>query len=347
MITNPTAQRALRGHLPQRPTPRTATTGKHHAHLATRLTPRDRWLARMLHEHKVFTTGQIVALCYPTMRAANHRLLALYKWRVLDRFQPFLGCGTAQMHYVLDIAGSALLAYEDGLDPRQLGYRHEDAIGIAHSLRLAHTVGVNAFFAALVALSRHSYTCGRLTAWWSELRCNRLFGDMVRPDAYGRWSEHDHQIEFFFEFDFGTEDLGKLSSKLHGYEKLARTTGIITPVLMWLPTNRRETTARRALIDTLSNLDQPRLVPVATTAADIACTPGDNNPTAARWLPLSGPPSQRSGRLRLIELAQLWPHTATSQTPVAAPLPANPQTCGHLTPPVPLPPASSIDRFRG
>src|SRR3954452_22092739 len=83
MISNPTPQRALRGHMPKRPTPRAATTGEHHAHLAGRLTVRDRWLARMLHEHKVFTTQQIVELCYPSARAANHRLLDLFKWRVV------------------------------------------------------------------------------------------------------------------------------------------------------------------------------------------------------------------------------------------------------------------------
>ena len=52
-----------------------------------------------------------------------------------------ISTGTAPMHYVLDIAGAVALAYEDGLEPKQLGYRHEDAIGIAHSLRLAHAVG--------------------------------------------------------------------------------------------------------------------------------------------------------------------------------------------------------------
>ncbi|MBE1579456.1 MULTISPECIES: hypothetical protein [Pseudonocardiaceae] len=69
---------------------------------------------------------QVVELCHPTMRAANHRLLDLFKGRVVDRFQRF------------------------------------------------------------VALSRQPGAArGRLTAWWSELRCGRLFGGMVRPDAYG------------------------------------------------------------------------------------------------------------------------------------------------------------------
>ncbi|GAB3474312.1 protein involved in plasmid replication-relaxation [Amycolatopsis cihanbeyliensis] len=346
MISNPTPQRALRGHMPQRPTPRAATTGEHHAQLAGRLTLRDRWLTRMLHEHKVLTTQQIVELCYPSMRAANHRLLDLFKWRVVDRFQPFVSSGTAPMHYVLDIAGSVALAYEDGLDPKQLGYRHEDAIGIAHSLRLAHTVGVNGFFTTLVALSRRPGARGQLTAWWSELRCGRLFGDMVRPDAYGRWREDGHRIEFFLEFDFGTEDLGKLAHKLHGYEKLATATGITTPVLVWLPTNRRETTARRAFVDALCQLDHPTLVPVATSTADIADIAGENNPTVPRWLPVAGSSSRRPGRLRLVELAQLWPQidgptTAPSSTAAQAQqAPAEPAA------PDPLPPPLPTSRFR-
>lgn len=336
MISNPTPQRALRGHMPQRPTPRAATTGEHHAQLAGRLTPRDRWLARMLHEHKVLTSHQIIDLCYPSKRAANHRLLDLFKWRVVDRFQPFVSRGTAPMHYVLDIAGAVALAYEDGLDPKKIGYRHEDAMGIAHSLRLAHTVGINGFFTSLVAISQRPGIDGRLTAWWSELRCRRLFGDMVRPDAYGRWCEDGREIEFFLEFDFGTEDLGTLSSKLHGYEKLAAATGISTPVLMWLPTNRRETTTRGALTNKLAQLDRPTLVPIATSAPDVA---GERNPAAAKWLPIPTSAIRRSGRLRLAELAQLWPQ-AIPPTAAQASVPAR-EAPAALTAPEPLPPPTS------
>lgn len=343
MISSPTPQRALRGHMPQRPTPRAATTGQHHAQLARRLTLRDRWLARMLHEHKVLTTQQIVELCYPSLRAANHRLLDLYKWRVLDRFQPFVTTGTAPMHYVLDIAGAVALAYEDGLDPKQLGYRHEDAIGIAHSLCLAHTVGINGFFSTLVALSQRAGAPGRLTAWWSERRCSRLFGDMVRPDAYGRWRENGHQLEFFLEFDFGTEDHGKLSRKVRGYEKLAKTTGITTPVLIWLPNNHRETNARRALTAALSQLDDPALVPIATSSFNLAGVVGENNPAATQWLPIAGPPSRLPGRLRLVQLAQLWPH---STRPAEAQPTASGQALTQLVAPQPLPPFVPASRIR-
>lgn len=100
MITNPTRQRALRGHKPTRPTPRVANTAEHQAVLAWRLTPRDKWIARMLWEHKVLTAHQITALAFPSFRSGRMRLRELYLWGVVDRFQPFVTLGTAPMHYV-------------------------------------------------------------------------------------------------------------------------------------------------------------------------------------------------------------------------------------------------------
>jgi len=341
MITNLPPQRALRGHLPPRIAPRAAATAEHHAHLAPRLQPRDRWLARMLFEHKVFTSHQIAQLAWPSVRAANLRLLQLYRWRVIDRFQPFVTLGSAPMHYVLDIAGATALAHEDGLDLKNLDYRHDREIGRAYSLRLAHTIGTNGIFTALIAQARHAADSGHLTAWWSETRCARHFGDIVRPDAYGRWHEHDRELEFFLEFDFGTEALSILASKLAGYERLAATTSIITPILVWLPTTRRETGARRALATTLRALDRPHLVPLATTSSELLGLPRALDPTAARWLPI-GPPHD-PGRLRLIDLTHAWPalpppstsatrSASSSRTATTSAAPTG------LLPPSPMPP---------
>jgi hypothetical protein len=350
VISNPTPQRQLRGHMPQRPTPRAATTGEHHAQLAGRLTARDRWLARMLHEHRVLTTQQIVDLAFPAVRSANHRLLELYKWRVVDRFQPFVHTGTAPMHYVLDIAGAVALAYEDGLEPKDLRYRHDAAIGIAHSLRLAHSVGTNGFFTNLVALSRRPGAPHRLTTWWSETRCGRHFGDMVRPDAYGRWREMGKEIEFFLEFDFGTEDLATLARKLRGYEKLAAATAITTPVLFWLPSNRREASARRALTEARAQLDRPTLVPAATSAAGLGTVAGENTPASARWLPIQGKDSHSSRRLRLAALSDVWPTTtASSSTTTSVGVSTGTNTTpapAELTPPTPMPPEQPTYRIR-
>lgn len=80
MITNPTRQRALRGHKPTRPHPRAANTAEHQAVLAWRLTPRDKWITRMLWEHRVLTPHQITALAFPSFRSGCQRLRELYTW---------------------------------------------------------------------------------------------------------------------------------------------------------------------------------------------------------------------------------------------------------------------------
>lgn len=317
MSTYPTPQRQLRGHMPSRPTSRLASTGEHQAWLARRLTARDRWLARMLYEHRVLTTHQIAELAWPTVRAANHRLLDLYGWRVIDRFQPFVTTGSAPMHYVLDVAGAVQLAHEDGLDPKSLGYRHQAALGIAHSLQLAHTVGTNGFFTSLVAGS-----CGPmrgLTTWWSERRCATYFGDVVRPDGYGRWTEAGAVLEFFLEHDCGTETLDRLTDKVRRYAGLATRTGISTPVLFNFPGSRREANARQAF----AALADVASVPVITTNAKFP-----SSVAAQRWLPVV---STRSGRLRIGELALLWPCQASETA-------ADSST--RLSPPAPLPPES-------
>ncbi|AHH98535.1 hypothetical protein KALB_5173 [Kutzneria albida DSM 43870] len=335
MITNSTPQRQLRGHMPQRTTPRAATTGEHHARLAHRLTTRDRWITRMLHEHRVLTTHQIAATAFTTLRAANKRLLDLYRWRVIDRFQPFVHTGTAPMHYVLDTAGAAVLAHEDGLEPSKTGYRHETAIGIAHSLRLAHTVGRNDFFVSLIAMSRHTREHHQLIAWWSEARCARHFGDITRPDAYGRWREDGREVEFFLEYDCGTEPLHQLATKLRGYHRLAVATGVVTPLLFWLPSTAREAGARRVLATARAELDNPSLVPVATTAATLTASDGRDSPAAARWLTVSG--QDQPARL---QLAELWPKSvSTHNTGTVTPHLSVP-TAGRteLTPPAPMPP---------
>ncbi len=283
----PVPQRALRAHRPPRPSDRAAVAAEHLAELSHRLTARDRWLAHQLLEHRVLTSTQIVQLGFGVPRTANLRLAKLYQWRVLDRFQPFAGRGSAPMHYVLDLAGAHILAAAWGLTPADLGYRHDRAIAIGHSLRLAHTVATAGIYTALVAMARHSGPHSpdsggsprRVTAWWSESRCAHYFGTHVRPDGYGRWHEAGQQIEFFLEYDFGTEPLAKVADKLADYHRLARATGLVTPVLFWFPTRERENNARAALATALTGLAaQPAqpgaLVPVATTRS----LPADPSP---------------------------------------------------------------------
>src|SRR5207247_11115216 len=98
------------------------------AALAGRLTSRDRWLLRMLHEHRVLTTTQITQLAFGTTRAATARLLTLCQLRAVDRFRPLTASGSAPLHFVLDEAGACLLAAEDGITAAQPRYRRAGAL---------------------------------------------------------------------------------------------------------------------------------------------------------------------------------------------------------------------------
>jgi Replication-relaxation len=96
-------------------------------------------------------------------------------------------------------------------------------------------------------------------------------------------------VDFFLEYDRGTEDLGRLAGKLDGYVELAAASGIATPVLLWLPGPSRETAVRQAI-------GRPA-VPVATASPAV----GGTNPAGPVWLPAG----QHGPRRRLVDLTSL------------------------------------------
>jgi hypothetical protein len=258
------------------------------AALAGRVTDRDRALCRLLHEHRVLTTPQLVDLAFPSRNAAEHRLAVLHQLGVVDRFRPRHSPGSAPYHYVLGPLGAALLAAEADQDPAELGYRRDRALALAHSQRLQHLLGVNSFFSALARTAR-GHSDAALELWWSEQRCAAQWGRLVRPDGYGRWREHGIRVEFFLEYDRGSEPLARLAGKLPGYLALAQATGIRTPLLLWLPTPAREAATRQALAGSS--------LPVAT-----ATPQPDHTPAGPLWLPLQTNGSRR----RLAQLATAW-----------------------------------------
>ncbi|QGK70312.1 hypothetical protein GIY23_12960 [Allosaccharopolyspora coralli] len=326
-------QHDLRSPVPTRPTGRAAISNEHQATIAGRLTARDRWIARMVAEHGTLTSTQLARVAFPCRRTANKRLPLLYRWRVLNRFQPYVRSGAAPMFYVLDSAGAHLLAHEDGIDPHALKFRSERAIGIAHSLRLAHLHGVNDLFTGLIAHALH-HDQRALAAWWSETRCARHFGDLVRPDGYGRWRIGDREIEFFLEFDTGSYQLSRLVAKLPGYAELATTSRIVTPILTCFARPEREAHARRLLADHLRTHSRPRTVPVATTTVDTIQQAGTSADQV--WLPLH--PSD-SGRLHLIDLTTAWPHLPAPTAPTGTTNPTPEATRAvRLSPPASMPP---------
>jgi hypothetical protein len=269
--------------------------------LAARVTPRDRWLLRMLAEHRVLTSIQIAQLAYGAAGTARHRLLTLWRLRAIDRAQPFTATGSAPMHYVLGDAGAALLAAEQGLTAAEAGYRRDLALAIFASPQLAHATGTNGVMTALAAAAR-TRPGSALAVWWPERRCAQQWGELARPDAYGRWHENGRDTDFFLEYDTGTEPVRQVAAKLPGYAALAEVSGITTPVLFWFPSPAREDSVRPVLA--------AGTVPAATASPAVG-----SGPAGQVWLPAG-----RDGtRLCLPDLAfPVSIHTSAVARPAAA-----------------------------
>ena len=200
-------------------------------------------------------------------------------------------------------------------------------------------------FTRLIHHARQPESPGRLTAWWSEERCARSFGDIVRPDAYGRWEQGRGDVEWFLELDFGTETLRRLTFKVNAYDRLAEATNIHTPILIWTTTLRREARLREVLAETLGG---PR--PSGAGAdrddrrADLAEPDEHLDATLTRWLPLARP---GTGRLSLVQLAGLWPPTARPLTrPDRTEIDIDVERPRRLSPPQPMPPTGLDEQQR-
>jgi hypothetical protein len=250
-----------------------------------RLTERDRYLCRLLEDHRVLTTAQVTDVGFTGERRARMRLGELYALDLLDRFRPRSAGNPAPFHWVLGPLGAALVAAEHGIDVADLDWRRGLVHDLAASQRLGHLIGLNGFFCALLRAARTRPGC-RLDEWWSERHCSREWGEVVRPDGYAVWTDQATTLPFLYEHDNGTERLARLAAKLDGYARLAAEAGHPNWVLFTFPGPRREADARRVLTHPA--------VPVATAARSPRFAPD-----TAVWQPgtASGP------RLTLVQLA--------------------------------------------
>ncbi len=252
--------------------------------ITQRLTDRARLILHDVERFRVLTTPQLTKLHFGSLKRAAARLLHLHELAVLDRFRPRREpWGAHPWHWVVGPLGAALLAGEAGEDPERASrrWRGERTIAYSTGQRLAHLIGINEIYASLASCSE-----GSLLDWQTEAEATKWSWNEVRPDGWGIWEQHGRQVEFFLEYDRGTETLSRLVEKLSDYEKVAVDRGTPTWVLFAFISIRREQTARHALADAT--------VPIAT--ATVGEPPQDSV-----WLPLSGP----QDRLRLSELAHV------------------------------------------
>lgn len=268
-----------------------------------RLTERDRYIIRIVAEHRVLTTDQLAALAFDSIITARHRLGALAGLGALRRFRPHRASGSAPWHYLLGPLGAELLGAEDRDDKRWLPQvRAGRQVALQRSQRLSHMTGANWFFVALADHARRGG--GDLRTWLTEGHTAEFFykypislsalASLPQPDGIGVWAELGREIAFMLEYDTGTEHLTQVAGKLNHYaalaEVLTRYQQPIAPLLFCFLTTRREQTARRALAASADSLS----LHIATAAID----PQVTCPAGQVWMPLDGSHRQ----VRLIDL---------------------------------------------
>jgi hypothetical protein len=278
--------RLLKGAGPLQSAPRPSAVAQRYS-LAHRLTERDHEIVAAVERHRVFTAGHLAAMFFDSRHRAMMRLRALVEMGVLDRFHAPPQRGRPnEYHYVLGRVGASMAAAERGDDADRAArrWKGETALVLARGQRLAHALGVSGFYAGLAAESRRG--AGRLADWLTEPEAARWSDGIVRPDGFGVWAEGGREVEFFLEFDRGTETLGRLASKLDGYARFEAERGEAAWVVFAFTSARREASARRALCG-------------SDVAVATAVVPPDGRPSEAIWLPLDA----EAGRLGLAGLA--------------------------------------------
>jgi hypothetical protein len=250
------------------------------------MTDRDRAIVREVARHRVLTASQVADLFFDSRHRALMRLRTLAELGVLDRFRLLARPGEPnEYHYVLGRAGAAMAAAAKGQDPEAATrrWRADTALALAAGQRLAHAVGISGFYAALAREARGSGDA-RLVEWMTEHEAAMWSDRLIRPDGFGVWAECGRSVEFFLEFDRGTETLRRLTSKLVGYEAFEAERGAAAWVLFVFPTAGRDAQARRAMAGST--------VPVAT-----AVLGGGTRPHSAVWRPLAAGSDEPPRRL--------------------------------------------------
>lgn len=276
------------------PTPHTRTArfptrnGPRLPYLVYRTTPRDRWILRMLHEHRLLTGPDLYALAFTNVRVANRRLATLTELALTDRFRPPRAqYGNQPWHYTLGPAGATIIAAERATTPSALGYQRTKLLAQAARPDLPHTTGCNTALTRLAATARHTVHAHRLTVWWSAYSAQAVWGDMIRPDAYAVWEnpqEPDPRTAcaFFYEYDTGTESLIQLLGKLPGYRRLRDQQNASHPILLHLPNPTREQHLHEQL------RANPPGLPIATTNPHTTSLALGATLDADIWLPTGG-----------------------------------------------------------
>lgn len=255
------------------PNPRPRVSKELISHAARSITSRDKRICLDIYEHRFLTTHQARRLHFTSAPRARNRLHALWRLRVLDRFQPERPTGSHPYYYVLDEVGIQVVAAQLGVVPKKVAYDREAALAQVYSPHLLHHTEVNEFFTRLAQEAARG-PGHRLRTWLGERGCREIWRDLIRPDGYGVLEGRGRQVSFLLELDGGTEIRSRLARKLEACADLAGAPEAPDALVFCFPSSEREASARAIM-------DDPGIVVATGVLQDHL-----RDPLGELWLPL-------------------------------------------------------------
>ena len=220
------------------------------------LDARERAVLVAIYEHKVLLTEHLKAMFFGSLRRAQDRLRHLARRGVIETWYPPQprGMGKASGHHTLTESGAQVVASLLGIARSELRYVVRDEEDREQDSYLAHRLGVNEFFCALIEAGRRND--GHGLAKWVPERTVKTSDGWIRPDGYGVYLHPGGALDFYLEYDRGTETTRQLADKLASYIGVARDwteqgAEHFPCVLIVVPNPRRERVVVAAFADAL------------------------------------------------------------------------------------------------
>lgn len=183
----------------------------------TSLDERERAVLLALAEHKIFATDQIEVLFCGSDRTAQRVLFEVRDAGLIDSFEWRSKGKRDHDRHFLTPAGLTLVARIRGCRVADLG--KVPTTEKAAKAIMPHRRGVNRFFSDLVSLTLERSGYG-LETWRDEHKL-KASGTEVQPDSFGRLLHPAGAVEFYFEYDLGTEHRTVLIDKFARYQQIA------------------------------------------------------------------------------------------------------------------------------
>jgi hypothetical protein len=225
--------------------------------LVRKLDARERAVLVAIYEHKVLVTQHLKAMFFGSLRRAQDRLRHLAQRGLIDTWYPPQprGMGKASGHHTLTESGAQVVASLLGPERSELRYVVRNEEDREQDSYLAHRIGVNEFFCALIDARR--VNDGHGLAKWVPERTVKTSDGWIRPDGSGVYLHPGGALDFHLEYDRGTETTRQLANKLAGYIGVARDwteqgAQHFPCVLIVVPNHRRERVVATAFVDALA-----------------------------------------------------------------------------------------------